>query len=162
MNDQATTKESANWLLLKNQAKADAAITETRNAVTAISRATATGIETPTPATNHTERTSCGPRRIGNSPLLFTCIIIAPSKPITAPLPNVTMHIVQSPRIGSKTVYANRVPQKTPFLVVVPGILSVIVCLCCRQVFTRVECPLASCPAGILPLRFSRKTKPFF
>ncbi len=81
----------------EDQAEANAAVLVAGGAVAAISRPTGPGAAAPTPTTKHTVRTHCWPGRVFNYAFRFTVVIIRSAKPVTAPLTNIAVHVVQTP-----------------------------------------------------------------
>ena len=107
--------------------------------MTAKSRSTAPRSVEPAPATKHTEPTSYRACRIFNNSIRLAFVIILITIPVTTPLMSITMHIVQTPRIRRKTTYGNRILSVNPLWIIVVWIVSIIVCVIRRQVFTRIK-----------------------
>ena len=126
-----------------------------------MSRPTALGAAAPAPATNHTVRTLFRAIWIINDTFRLTFIIVFFPIPIAAPLPDIAMHVMQSPRIGGKHVNRNSVLPKQPFPIIVIRIVPVIVCLIGCYINTGIERRCGSCPASILPLCLRRQPKLF-
>lgn len=134
-----------------------------RYAVTAASksRSTATGIIKPAPTTKHTVRTGFCTSGILNYLFHLTFVIIFHTVPIVAPLPNITVHIKQSPSIWFKAIYGNSIFSKQPLSIIIERKVPIIVCLISRYINTGVKWCFVSCSASILPFRLSRQTKIF-
>ncbi len=99
------------------------------------------GVIEPTPAAAHPERVPRSPRRIIDRRLTIISVVV----PVAAPFPNVSVQVVQAPRIGlflaNRMSPAARVAIK-PGIVLKPG-----------RVITECVACLTPCAAGVLPFR---------